>query len=219
MAKAASRGAEARDPMPVGEKLRSSRRARDSEAVDVSTALLDAAEEIIREEGYGAATARRIAGKVGLKHQVVFYYFGTQEDLLLALFRRQADAHRERLAAALASDQPLRALWAVVSDRSTTKLTLEFVALANHSEAVREAIAANAEAVRGLQVEALTRHMRARGIEPSLSPQRVTILVNALARLLVQEATIGVTAGHAEAEALVETVLRQFAADGGLSLP
>lgn len=202
--------------MPVGEKARSARRARDSEAADVRTALLDAAEAIIREDGYGAATARRIASQVGLKHQVVFYYFGTQDDLLLALFRRQAEAHRERLVAALATDQPLRALWALVSDRSAMKLTLEFLALANHSEAMREAIAANAEAVRDLQVAALTKHMQARGLEPSLSPELLTILTNAVARLVVQEATIGITGGHETAEALIAALLDQFDAGGDL---
>jgi AcrR family transcriptional regulator len=203
--------------MPVGEKA--PRRVRDSETADVRTALLDAAESIVREEGYGAATARRIASRVGLKHQVVFYYFGTQDDLLLALFRRQAETHRERLLAALDSAEPLRALWELISDRSAMKLTLEFLALANHSEAMREAIAANAEAVRSLQVEALARHMRARGIETRLSPGLVTILTNALARLLVQEATIGITAGHAEVEALIEAVLQQFAGEGDLPTP
>lgn len=196
--------------MPVGEKARAPRKVRDSEAADVRTALLDAAEAILLQDGYAAATARRIAGEVGLKHQVVFYYFGTQEDLLLALFQRQAEAHRQRLVAALASDQPLRALWGLVTDRSATKLTLEFLALANHSEAMRAAIADNAEAVRNLQVEALTRHMQARGAEPSLSPELLTILTNALARLLVQEATIGITGGHDTAEAMIAALLDRF---------
>jgi AcrR family transcriptional regulator len=203
--------------MPVGEKVRASRRVRDREAADVRTALLDAAEAILLQDGYAAATARRIAGAVGLKHQVVFYYFGAQEDLLLALFQRQAEAHRQRLVAALASDQPLRALWGLVTDRSTTKLTLEFLALANHSAAMRAAIAANAEAVRSLQVEALTKHMRARGAEPSLSPELLTILTNALARLLVQEAAIGITGGHETAEAMIAALLDRF--EAGEELP
>ena len=46
--------------------------------------------------------------------------------------------------------------------------------------------------------------------------RKVTILTNALARLLVQEATIGITAGHAEVEAVIEAVLGQFAGEGDL---
>ena len=196
--------------MPDGEKGRPGRKPRDGEAADVRMALLDAAEAILREDGYAAATARRIAARVGLKHQVVFYYFGTQEDLLLALFKRAAEAHRVRLHAALASDQPLRALWALDSDRSTVKFTLELLALANHSEAMRAAIAANAEEVRRLQVEGLTRHVQARGLAPRLSPALATVLTDALARLMVQDAALGIGAGHAEAEALIEQVLGQF---------
>lgn len=164
----------------------------------------------MREEGYAAATARRIASKVGLKHPAVFYYFGTQDDLFLALFRRVADSHRTRLVEALGSDQPLRGLWQVMSDAGSTKLTLEFLALANHNEAVRAAIAENAESVRALQAEALGKHLKARGIEPRLSPQLLTILMSAMARLLVQDSNIGVAAGHEEVEALIEAALRRF---------
>lgn len=199
--------------MPVGEKARAPRKRRDAQGFDVRTALLDAAESLMREEGYAAATARRIAGKVELKHQVVFYYFGTHDDLLLALFRRVADTHRARLVEALGSSDPLRGMWQVMSDPGSTKLTLEFLALANHNEAVRAAIAENAEAVRAIQVEALTQHLKARGIEPRLSPQLLTILTSALGRLLVQDANIGIVAGHDEVEALIEVALQRF--EGG----
>ncbi|MBW8785919.1 MAG: helix-turn-helix transcriptional regulator, partial [Novosphingobium sp.] len=66
---------------------------------------------LIREEGYGAATARRIAERIGLKHQTIFYYFGSQDELLLEVFRRTARAQRERLEAALNSGKPISAIW------------------------------------------------------------------------------------------------------------
>ena len=54
-----------------------------------SNALLDATEMVLREEGYAAATSRRIADAAGLKQQLVYYYFETMEDLLLACFKRR----------------------------------------------------------------------------------------------------------------------------------
>ena len=36
-----------------------------------SNALLDAAERVLRNEGYGAASSRRIAGEAGVKQQLV----------------------------------------------------------------------------------------------------------------------------------------------------
>ncbi len=176
--------------------------------------LLDAAEAVLREEGYAAASVRRIANKAGITHQAVFYYFGSQEELLLALYRRSADQHLERLQDALNSDRPIRAIWDVVRDPGATGLGLEIMALANHNDAVRAEIAEYAEKFRALEVAAIEKHLADRGITPRLSPQMVSILTNALARLLVQESVLGITTGHEEAEALVEASFAHFESRG-----
>src|SRR6478672_1134389 len=75
------------------------------------TVLLDAAEELMREEGYAAVTSRRVAEKAGLKPQLVHYYFRTMDELFLELFRRRADEGLEAQAQVLQSRQPLWALW------------------------------------------------------------------------------------------------------------
>jgi len=181
---------------------------------DVREQLLDAAEVVIREEGYAAATVRRIATQAGLKHQAVFYYFGSHEDLLLAVYRRAADSHAEQLEIALNSDNPVRAMWNLNSDSLSTGLGLEFMALANHNETIRAEIARRSEEFRAREAAALKRHLAERGIEPRLSPEMVSILTNALARLLVQEATLGINAGHDEAIALVDASLSTFEARG-----
>src|ERR1700756_1229947 len=53
--------------------------------------LLDAAEQLLLEEGYAAVTSRRVAERAGLKPQLVHYYFRTMEDLFLAVFHRRAE--------------------------------------------------------------------------------------------------------------------------------
>jgi len=190
---------------------KASRKKRYVEKPDARLQLLDAAETLIRREGYAAATARRIAGEVGLKHQVVFYYFGTQEELLLALFQKVSAEQRDRIKAALESDQPLTAMWNVIRDPDATRLALEFMALANHSEIIRAEIAKSAEELRGLEANAIAKLLEARGItEPRLSPQLVSMLTNAIARLLVQESTLGISLGHDEAVAMVDASLAIF---------
>ena len=57
-----------------------------------SEALLDAAEAIMLDEGYAAVTSRRVAEQAGTDAALVYYYFGTMEDLFVALFRRNASA-------------------------------------------------------------------------------------------------------------------------------
>jgi TetR/AcrR family transcriptional regulator of autoinduction and epiphytic fitness len=172
--------------------------------------LLDAAEKVVREEGYAAATVRRIAARAGVTHQAVFYYFGSQDELLLALLKRASAAHLSRVQAILQHDNPIRALWQITSDQDATRLGLEFMALANHNESIRQEIAANAEEIRAIEVAALEAFFAQRGIEATISPTMVSLLTNALARLLVQEAALGVAAGHTEAAALVEQSFQNF---------
>ncbi len=88
-----------------------------AEDSETRAALLDATEQLMLEDGYAAVSSRRIAGRAGLKPQLVHYYFRTMDDLFLAAFRRRAEAGLERQVQAIASEQPLRALWAL-SDES-----------------------------------------------------------------------------------------------------
>jgi AcrR family transcriptional regulator len=78
--------------------------------------LLDAAEQLMLEGGYTAVTSRRLASKAGLKPQLVHYYFRTMEELFLAVFRRRAEEGLQVQAQALASPQPLWALWRFGTD-------------------------------------------------------------------------------------------------------
>src|SRR5438552_2527275 len=64
-------------------------------------AMLDASERVLREQGYAAFTARSVAEVAGFKHQLVYYYFETMDDLILATFRRRAERSLGRLEAAL----------------------------------------------------------------------------------------------------------------------
>src|ERR1700732_219330 len=103
--------------------------------------LLDAAEQLMLEEGYAAVTSRRLADKAGLKPQLVHYYFRTMDDLFLEVFRRRATENAARVDRALAADDSLRALWQLNADPRGAAFTMEFVALANHRKAIRAEIA------------------------------------------------------------------------------
>ena len=181
---------------------------------DIRAKLIAATEQLIRDEGYGAATARRIAEQVGLKHQAIFYYFGSHDDLLVEVYRKVAGEHRERLLAALAAPTPLTAVWEAIRDPEMVRLTLEFFALANHNSKVRDEVAKTTEEIRKLECEGMMVHLRERGIDPRMSPQTVSIISNATARLLAQEASLGIEFGHAEIEQLIESSFRAFEAAG-----
>ena len=172
-------------------------------------ALLDAAQQLMLEEGYAAVTSRRVAAKAGLKPQLVHYYFRTMDDLFLAIFRQGAEKNLERQKQALASPQALRGLRAFST--TGTALIVEFTALANHRKAIRAEIAAYAERFRRLQVEALSSVLKGYGIDSeAFPPAAVIVLINAIARILAMERGLGMTAGHAETLALVERYLVRF---------
>jgi TetR/AcrR family transcriptional regulator len=178
-----------------------------------SSVLLDAAEKLMLEEGYAAVTSRRVAAEAGLKPQLVHYYFRTMDDLFLEVFRRRAKEGVERQTRALASPNPLRALWEYSTDPRGTALTMEFMALANHRKIIRAEIARYAEQFRAEQVEAITTAMSLTGIRlqsSPLSPAVVSLLMTSLSRVLVMEASLGMSAGHAETAAFVEDCLRQL---------
>jgi len=189
-------------------------RRRQTNRPDIRANLIAATEGLIREEGYGAATARRIAEQVGLKHQVIFYYFGSHDDLLIEVYRKVAAQHRERLVAALGSATPLTSLWEAIREPEMVRLTLEFTALANHNDKVREEVAKTTEEIRRLECDGIMIHLRERGIDPRMSPQTVSILSNATARFLAQEASLGIELGHDEIERLIEGSFRAFELSG-----
>ena len=117
--------------------------------------LLDAAEQLLLEEGYAAVTSRRVAERAGLKPQLVHYYFRTMEDLFLEVFRRRAEEGLGVLRTALESPQPLWALWRFSTMPEATRLTMEFMGLANHRKALRAEIVYYAERFREEQNKAI----------------------------------------------------------------
>jgi TetR/AcrR family transcriptional regulator len=182
----------------------------------VRSALIDAAELLIREGGYPSVTARNLADKINLKRQIVHYYFHSMDDLFIAVIRRGADKGRPRLEAALTSDEPLRALWEINSDPVQATLTLELSALASRRPAVRAEVKRFAEEFRDLQTRVLVRHLEKRGISPELQPIVATVLLTSLSQVLTLESAIDIDRGHPETLAFVDDCLRAFA-EGRLS--
>ncbi|OHV39291.1 MULTISPECIES: TetR/AcrR family transcriptional regulator [Pseudofrankia] len=174
-------------------------------------ALLDVTAQIMIEEGYAAATSRRVAAKAGVKPALVHYYFRTMDDLFLALFQKGAELNLRRYEQALASEKPLRALWELSSEPVGTVLLSEFQALANHRKAIRTEIADYAERFRALQIKALTGLLADAGVDvEAVPPAVVTLVVVGIARILISEDILGVTTGHEETLALIERHLTQL---------
>ncbi|HWC34420.1 MAG TPA: helix-turn-helix domain-containing protein [Mycobacteriales bacterium] len=184
-------------------------------AEDSSTrlALLDAARALLLEEGYAAVTSRKVAARAGLKPQLVHYYFATMDDLFIALVRHGAELNLERQAKALASPDPLRALWEFATDPAGATFTMELAALANHRKAIRAELGSYAERFRALQAEALASVAAGLGSDlGEVSPELVAFLMTALAQVLVMEEALGVETGHQDARELIARLVDRAAA-------
>lgn len=168
--------------------------------------ILDAAEQVIRDEGYAAASSRRIATQAGLKPSLVHYYFPTTDDVFLGVFKRGAAQSDAMIEAALNGPDPIRALWRFFTDTSRNALALEFVALANHRKAIGAEIVAHSDAMRARQAETIERILGAR-FGDGATPAGFAFVLAGIGRALAMESEIGITAGHAEARTYVETLL------------
>lgn len=170
--------------------------------------LIDATTKVMRDEGYAAATSRRIATEAGVKQALVYYYFPTMDDLFVEVLRSGAEVALERMRAALTDDDPLRALWSINSDLRWTGLNTEFMALANHRKAIRAELKSYAERVRDIETAAVTVALRARGIDvDECPPVALSMLIAQTARSLCNENTVGVTLGHDELRAFMDRQL------------
>lgn len=169
--------------------------------------MLDGAEEILREEGYGALTSRRVADCIGVKQRLVYYYFRTMDELIVETFRRLAGRELERLAKALKSQHPLRDIWEVCVQTADTRLISEFMALANRVGALREEVKKHILECRRMQVTALRKAMRSSEVEDSLPAVAAAIFATSAALSLHRESELGIKMGHAEVSAVIERLI------------
>jgi TetR/AcrR family transcriptional regulator, regulator of autoinduction and epiphytic fitness len=167
--------------------------------------LIRATIQIMHDEGYAAATSRRVAASAGVKQALVYYYFPTMDDLFLEVLKVGADHALEQMRSALMADDPLRALWRINSDSRRTVLNTEFMALANHRKIIGAELKAYAERVRDIETAAVAMVLRANGVDvTAFPPVAIAMLIAQTARSLGNEAAVGVTQGHGELRALVE---------------
>jgi AcrR family transcriptional regulator len=161
--------------------------------------LLDATERIMVRDGYAAVTSRRVEAEAGLK---LHYHFGTLDDLFVAVVRRRGEINVALLADALASPEPLRAWWRLMSEPRGNTLLVELTAAANHRPAMQAEVATFARAFRRMQIEALESILDDYGIDrATFPPALVAAAVQGLAFAMAHDKVAGFQTGHEEAAA------------------
>lgn len=175
-------------------------------------ALIDAAERLLRAEGYTAITARKVAEEAGLKMPLVYYYFETMDDLILEVVRKSSTRRMRLFVQAMAAEDPLKGLWELHRDHTGGVSSTELVALANRREAIRNEAVSSARHFRALQIEAVDQLLQSRGIDTAAYPAAgIVTIVTALTRAKAQDEALGVDEGYQEAMQIIDTAIAQLA--------
>lgn len=180
------------------------------------TALLDAAEQLLREQGFAAITSRIIAAKAGLKPQLIHYYFNSMDDLYVEVFRRGAEANLKLLNDAMAAEHPIREMWRLSTDPKSARFVTEFVTIANHIDAVRAEISRYARVRREIQAEIIARQLAAKRVEPAVPPVVTAFLLENIAKGFLLESALGLTLGHAETKVFADACLKLLEEGGDI---
>jgi AcrR family transcriptional regulator len=178
------------------------------------TALMNAVEAVMREDGYAALSARNVARRAGLKYQIVFYYFETMDDLLLTTYRRRTQTVLDRTEEALKSARPLHAIWETSSDPFDAALSLEYIALSNHNQLIRAETIAVGERMRRMVAEKLAEQLGEVSPDPQVfTPFGITVAISLMGGILGFESALGISGGHRETRTIVEWCLLQLEPD------
>jgi AcrR family transcriptional regulator len=112
-------------------------------------ALVDAAIESLRFDGYGGASARAVATRAGVNPGLIFYHFGSVADLLLAALAEVSERRMTRYSTALESATTPAELLAVATDifredldQGYVTVLVEMIAGAGSSPELGEQVAA-----------------------------------------------------------------------------
>jgi AcrR family transcriptional regulator len=186
-------------------------RRRASSEIDTRTRLLDAAEQVMADEGYAAVTTRRIGAVSGVTSQLVHYYFDTMDDLFLEVLRRRADAGLAHLRRVTEANPTLRQLWELRSSDRHAVVDIEFVALANHRKTIRDEIAHHAERQRAVELDVVERAVVSAGIALDTYPPTVVLqALTGLTQIMVIERSLGIAGAHDDTRAFVDTLLARL---------
>lgn len=165
-------------------------------------ALLDAAERLLVEVGYGGITTRRLAEEAGVNHGLVHYYFGSIENLLVRTLERFTERLIARQREMYAADIPFIEKWRtamrylVEEDVRYEKVWLELQALAWNRAEMREQVMQVDERWRAVLTEAFAKPRERLGIDIPL--EALVSLVVTFNLGIIVERLSGITTGHAE---------------------
>lgn len=165
----------------------------------------------MRDEGYAAVSSRRVAEVAGIRQGLVYYYFQTMDDLLLAAFKRRIDGGLARLERLVQLDNPIQSIWDDMTHTVDARMAYEFNALASHHEGIRDEVNRYLAQARAIETDAIARQAQEKGIDLSpATPALIAFMMYAASLTMVRESTTGMTVAHEDVHAAMGWLLEKF---------
>ena len=179
---------------------------------DIKTTFLDAAERLLIEEGRRGISTRRLAREAGLNHGLVHYYFGSVENLMLAVFERFTDRLVERQRVMYAADLPFLEKWRTAMGfmeedlaAGYPKVWAELEALAWDRPELRDRLRGVSDRWRSLLRDALAQAIEEYDLDGDrFSAEAWAALVMQFQKGMLNERLLGFDRGHAELLAAID---------------
>lgn len=196
--------------MPNNTKPPARRRNSEKDA-ETRELLIDTAVEILRTAGCNAVSARKVAARAGLSHQIVHYYFQSMEELLLEVIHRASIKHLDALRAARTAPQPLWEAWLLLNKKDSGRLEMEYLAIANQYPRAQQILTALRGEYRKEVVSLLSNELDKHQLKSgAITPSIAVTAIHAIARTMALEAAHGTLDGHDEIKALIEQHLEEL---------
>jgi AcrR family transcriptional regulator len=179
------------------------------ETGDTKQRIVDAAIATLKEEGFSATSARAIARRGDFNQALIFYHFGTLNELLVAAFDAVTTERRERYVELFDDEGPLEAkLRAAVDlyreDRDSGRIAVisEVIAGSTGNEDLAPMVAERVELWLDLTQDVLARMLDQAGLAGFVSPREAAYAVTAF--FLGMDILSNVGGDVAQPEALME---------------
>ena len=193
--------------------MATSGRRKGIESSETRAKLLQSAVQILRDEGASAVTARRLAEQFGLGRHIVHYYFGTIDELFVAMMREEGARTEQLLTQAAETSDALDLLWANMRDAALA--ILELMRLAVRQPDIAREYRIYTDRFRQAMTIVLENYARSRGITLPATTAATALLLQSAATTIAVEASMGLTLGHADAETALLGWLKNLQGQAG----
>jgi AcrR family transcriptional regulator len=188
---------------------------REQDRLKTRAAILDATEQIMREDGYAAVTSRRVAERAGLKSQLVHYHFGTMDELFQEAYRRNAKRFFDMYVQAISAKEPLAMIFELSTSLKGMDLVSEYLSAANHRKILRDELVQSWSRFRTLYATIIQKYYDDNHIDPGeFTPVVMTFLISSIGSALMNERGLGFSEGHQEIIGFVRSLLKRLQENG-----